>query len=124
MHEALKLTQSSLKLVFRVFARQNMDISPLFSEVEANLRKFGTFIASDVREFKRPCFAGELEKAEKEGFLITKWSGKHYFVLREQEFVHYGPEPAQIMDRVVEAMPDTFVACSLQDTFESGIIGK
>ena len=121
--------QKRLTLVYRVFARQHRDTSSDFTIMEealgaAAMDAGADLVADPVSEFTRPCFAEEIEGAQKLGFLLTHWSSGTLFVIREQQYHFVLDRPQQLLEKVLEQFPTTFSQAFVTEEYRSETIAN
>ena len=112
-----------LTLFFRVFSRQNQDISRLFDETEARLKEVLPQIqAEPVSEFRRQCFSDEICSAKESGYLLTLWDGTYHYIIREQQYTLWTPDAEESLEKAINHLPNTFSAAKIEATYETELV--
>lgn len=119
----IKPRQQTVTLYFRVFCRQNMDISHQFSTVESLLRNiYPTVVADPIDEHRRPCFFDEICAARSAGYLLDCWDGNYFYVIREGRY-HISTDDAENLLKTIDAaFPNQFAAVKSEILYDTGII--
>ena len=121
----MKASVKKLTLYFRAKVRQNEDISHMFAETSDKLKQiFPDMRAGMITEFHHPCFPSEVEKAQKDGYLLTKWENSDFFLIREQKYTISGGDPLTGLTQVQERMPDTFVVAVITQEWAEEWVAK
>lgn len=83
-----------------------------------------SLFAEPVSEFTRPCFSDEIESAQKNGLLLTRWDGSTHFVIREQLYHVLSARPKQELERILDKYPQSFSMASITEPYASDLVAN
>jgi hypothetical protein len=105
---------NKVELLYRVYARQHSSSEHLFEEVRKSLAPFSADFG-EIVEIYLPCSVEKLDRARKNGWLVTDFQNRPCLVIKEMSVViHSDKSGKKLVDKIIEALGSKNIFASIR----------